>query len=121
MTQESDNMNNLEEKYEHHQNDLSVNDSLHNQSHQGDTIFDENPDKKCNNELQQLDVKPYPYLHQKQDLSDLNFKSELPASTLNSLSQHDQQYQDDKTVVYTQHQEYQSDISMASSTSCDGL
>ena len=111
-------MNNLLEKTEHHQTDLTVNTSLYNQCHQGDSIFDENHDQDCKCELQQLDIKPYPYLHQKPDL---NFESELPASTLNSLSQHDQQYQDDKTVVYTQHQEYQSDISMTSSKACQGL
>ena len=112
-------MNNLGVKYEQYQNNLSVNASLHNQSHQSDSS--ENHDQVYNCGLHQLDIKPYPYLHQKPDLPDLNFKSELPASTLNSLSQNDQQYQDDKTVVYTQHQEYQSDISMASSKSWDGL
>ena len=105
-------MNNLGEKYEQHQKDLSVNASLHNQSHQGDSIFDENHDQVCHLELQQLDNKPHPYLHQKPDLPDQNFQSEQPASTLISISQHDQQYQDDKTVVYTQHQEYQSGISI---------
>ena len=119
MAQESDSMNNLSEKCGQNQNDLCVSASLPNQIHQDYSFFDENQD--CNCELQQLDIKPYPYFHEKPDLQDLNFKSELPASTLDSLSQHDQQYQDDKPVVYTQHQEYQSDISMASSKSCDGL
>ena len=105
------------EKYQQHQNDLSVNASLHNQSHQCGSTCDEN---NCECELQELDIKPYPYLHQKSDLPDVHFESEQPASTSNSLSQHDQQYQDDKTVVYTQHQEYQSDISMTSSKACDG-
>ena len=102
-------MNNLGEKYEQHQNDLSVNASLHNQS------------QVCNCELQHLDIKPYPYLHEKPDLPDVNFKSELPASTLNSLSQNDQQYQDDKTIISTQHQENQAYISMTSSKEYNGL
>ena len=121
LTQEYVIMNNLVEKYKQHQNDLSVNGSLHNQIHQGDSIIDENHDQVYNCEPEQLDIKPYPFLHQNPNLPDLNFESELPASTLNSLSQPVEQYQDVKPVVYTQHQEYQSDISMASAESCDGL
>ena len=105
LTQESDSMNNLGEKSE---------------QHLGDSFFHKTNDQVCKCELQQFDVKPYPYLHQKQDLPDLNFKSELPASTSNYLSQYDQQYQDDKPVVSTQHQENQSDIVMASSKACNG-
>ena len=114
-------MNNLGERYGQHLNDLSVNASLHNQSHQGDSIFDENHDQDCKCELQQLDIKPYPYLHEKPDLPDVNFKSELPASTLNSLSQNDQQYQDHKAIASTQHQEHQADISLTSSDEYNGL
>ena len=121
LIQESDSVNKLCVKSEQHQHDLSVNASLHNnQSHQDHSIFDENHGHDCNCELQQLDIKPFPYLHQKKDLRDLNCKYELPVSTLNSLSNHDQQYQDDKTVVSTQHQENQSDIAMASSKACNG-
>ena len=118
MTQASDSMNNMYEKSEQHQIGIIVNASLHNQSHQGDSILDENHDQDCKCELQQLDIKPCIFLHQKPDL---NFKSELPASTLNSLSQNDQQYQDDKTIISTQHQEYQAYISMTSSKECNGL
>ena len=62
MTQESDSMNNLGEESEHHQNDLTVRNSLHNQSLQGDPVL------KC--EHPQWDIKPDPsYLQLQQDLS----------------------------------------------------
>ena len=113
-------MNNLYKQSEQHQKDLNVNASLHNQHHQGDTIIpvSQNPVLKYEN----WDIKPGPYLQLKQELTpDLGFKSELPASTLNLLSHHDHQYQDEKTIVTTQHQEYQADISMASSKEDNGL
>ena len=119
-------MNNIIEKPEHHQNDLKVNASQYNQSLQGDSFFShdqvlkyEEQQIKC--EPQQWDIKPDPYLQLKQELtSGLSLKSEEPVSTLNLLS-HDQHYQDDTTIVSTQHQEYQSDIVMASPKKYNGL
>ena len=117
-------MNNIIEKPEQHQNDLNVNASQYNQSLQGDSFFShdqvlkyEEQQIKC--EPQQWDIKPDPYLQLKQELTPgLSLKSEEPVSTLNLLSQHDQQ---DKTINSTQHQEYQTDISMASSNEYNGL
>ena len=103
-------MNNLYIKSEQQQNDLTVNASPHNQSLQGDSLsaVSRLPVLKC--EQQQWDVKPDLYLQLKQDLTPgLSFKSELPASTSNLFSQ---QYQDDKTIVSTQHQDDQAHTSM---------
>ena len=109
MTQALGSINNLYENSEQNQN--CVNDSLHNQNFQGDSFLGHDQDLK--QEQQQWDFKPDPYLESKQYLRPgLNWKSEELAST-----QHDHQFQDDKTIVSTQHQEYQADISMASSKS----
>ena len=114
-------MNNLLEKTEQHQTDLTVNTSLHDQCHQGDSIFGISHNQVFKCEPQQWDIKPNLYLELKQELTPgLGFKSELPACTLN-LSQRDQQFQDDKTDVSTQQQEYQADASMASSKENNGL
>ena len=116
--QASDSMKSLYEQSEQHQNDIPENASLHNQIFKDDSLFAASCGPVFNCEPQQWDIKPDPYLHLhlKQDLTpDLSLKSELPASTLNSFLQHDQQYQDDKTIVSTEHQEYQADISMDSS------
>ena len=95
-----------------------MNASLDNQSLKRDSLFAEIPEQVCNCEHHQSDT----YLQLKQDPTQgLGFKSELPASTLNLFSQHDQQYQDDRINVSTQHQEYQADISMASSKKYNGL
>ena len=120
-------MNNIIEKPEHHQNDLKVNASQYNQSLQGDSFFShdqvlkyEEQQIKC--EPQQWDIKPDPYLQLKQELTPgLSLKSEEPVSTLNLLSQHDQQYLHDKPIVSTQYQENQADISMAFSNEYNGL
>ena len=79
-------MDNLYENSEQHQNDLTVINSLYNQSLQGDPVL------KC--EHPQWDIKPDPYLELQQDLAP-DLSSEQPASslTLNPLSHHDQQYQ----------------------------
>ena len=112
-------MNKLYEKSEQHQNHITVNVSLHNQK---DSNFDVSLDPIMKCEPQQWDIKPDLYLQVNQDLTHgSSLKSELPASTLNLLSQHDQQYQDDKTIVCTQHQEYQTDISMDFSNEYNGL
>merc|ERR1719239_1891094 len=88
-----------------------MNASLHNQK---DSIFDVSPGPTMRHEPQQWNIKSDLYLQVKQDLTPgSSLKSELPVSTLN-LHSHDQQYQDDKIIVSTQHQEYQSDIVMAS-------
>ena len=111
-------MNNLYEKSEQHQNDITVNSSLHNQK---DSILDVSRDPIVKCEPQQWNIKSDLYLQVKQDLTPgSSLKSELPASNLNLLS-HDQHYQDDTTIVSTQHQEYQSDIVMASSRKYNGL
>ena len=115
MTQASVSMNNLYIKSEQQQNDLTVNASPHNQSLQGDSLSAGSclPVLKC--EQQQWDVKPDLYLQLKQELTPgLGFKSELPTSTLNLLSRPDQQYQDDKSIISIQHQEYQADIGSSS-------
>ena len=107
-------MNNINEKSEQHQNDINVNASLYDQRLQDDSFFSHYQVLK--HEQQQRDIKPDPHLQLNQELTPgLSLKSEDPASTLNLLSQHDQQDQDDKTIVSTQYQEYQADISMASS------
>ena len=64
-------------------------------------------------------IKPDPDLQLKQELSlpDFSVKSEQMAST----SDHNQQYQDDKTTISTQHQEYKADISMSSAKEYIGL
>ena len=111
-------MNNMYEKSEQHQNDITVNSSLHNQK---DSIFDVSRDPIVKCEPQQWNIKSDLYLQVKQDLTPCTcLKSELPVSTLN-LHSHDQQYQDDTTIVSTQHQEYQSDIVMASPKKYNGL
>ena len=111
-------MNKLYEKSEQPQNDISVNASLDNP---GDSLFATSHDQVLKCELQQLDIKPDLYLQLKQEITPgLGVESELPASTLN-LSQYDQQYQNHKTIVSTQHQEYQADISMAFSKEYNGL
>ena len=113
-------MNNLQEKSEQVQTDLTVNTSLHNQCHQGDSVFDVSNDQVFKCEPQQWDIKPNLYLEPKQELtSGLGFKSELPAWTLNH-SRHNQRYQEDKIDVSTHKQEYQADISMASSKENNG-
>ena len=81
-------MDNLYEKSEQHQNDLTIN-SLHNQSLQGDPIL--------KYEHSQWDIKPDPYLLLQQDLSPY-LSSEQPASTLNPLSHLDQQYQGNVSI-----------------------
>ena len=124
LIQTSGSMNNIIEKPEQHQNDSNVNASQYNQSLQGDSFFShdqvlkyEEQQIKC--EPQQWDIKPDPYLQLKQELTPgLSLKSEEPVSTLNLLSQHDQQ---DKTIDSTQYQEYQTDIWMASSNEYNGL
>ena len=114
-------MNNLLEKTEQHQTDLTVNTSLHEQCHQGDSIFDISHNQVFKCEPQQWDIKPNLYLEPKQELKPgLVFKSELPAWTLNH-SRHNQKYQEDyKTDVFTQQQDYQPDTSMASSNENNG-
>ena len=73
-------MNNLGEESEHHQNDLTVINSLHNQSLQSNTVL------KC--EHPQWDIKPDPsYLQLQQDL----------APDLSS----DQQYQGNISIVFS--------------------
>ena len=120
-------MNNITEKPEHHQNDLKVNASQYNPSFQGDSFFSHDQvlkyeEQQIEYEPQQWDIKPDPYLQLKQELTPgVSLKSELSDSTLNLLSQHDQQYQDDKTIVCTQHQEYQAGISKSSSKEYKGL
>ena len=112
-------MNNMDEKSEQPQNDLNVNAPQYNQSLQGDSFF--RHDQVLKYEEQQSGIIPDPYIKLEQDLTPgLNLKFELPASPLN-ISQHDQQHQDDETIVSTQHQEYQADISMASSNEYNGL
>ena len=114
-------MNNLQEKSEQHQTDSTVNSSLHNQCHQGDAIFGVSHDQVFKCEPQQWDLKPNLYLELKQELTPgLGLKNELPAWTSNHL-RHNQQYQDDKTDVSIQQQEYQTDASMASSKQSNGL
>ena len=116
--QASGSMNNVYEKCEQHQNDTSVSASLHNQSHQCDSLSAVSCDQVCNCQQQQSDT----YLKLKQDLTQgLSIKSEPPAPTLNLLSHNDHQYQDDKAIVSTQHQEYQADVSMVSSKEYKGL
>ena len=88
-------MSNLCGKSEQHQNDLSENASLHNQSLNGDSLFAVSHDQVFKCEPHQWDVKPDLYLQVKQDLTQ-DFKSEL-------------------------HQEYQEDIVMASSKEDNGL
>ena len=112
LTQSSGNMNKLLEKSEQHQSHITMNVSLDNQSLQGDSLSAVSCDQVCNCEQQQSD----PYLQVKQELTpDLSYESEQPASNLNLLTHHDQQYEDDKTIISTQHHEYQADIPMASS------
>ena len=114
-------MNNLYEKAVN-QNDINMNCSLHNQSFQEDSLFAVSSGLGLKCEKQECDIKPDPYIQVKQELTPgLGFKSELPSSTLNLLSHHDTQYQDYKPIVSTQHQEYQADISMASSKKHNGL
>ena len=118
MTQASDSMNNMYEKSEQHQNNLTVNASLHNQKY---SIFDVSRDPIVKCEPQQWNIKSDLYLQVKQDLTPCTcLKSELSVSTLNLLS-HDQHYPDDTTIVSTQHQEYQSDIVMTSPKKYNGL
>ena len=84
-------MDNLYEKSEQHQNDLTIN-SLHNQSLQGDPVLKyEHP---------QWDVKPDPYLQLQQDLAP-DLSSEQPVSTLNPFTQHDQPYQGNISIVFS--------------------
>ena len=86
-------MDNLYENSEQHQNDLTVINSLYNQSLQGDPVL--------NYEHQQWDIKPDPsYLQLQQDLKP-DLSSEQPASTLNPLTQHDQQYQGNISIVFS--------------------
>ena len=89
-----------------------MNVSLDNQSLQGDSLSAVSCDQDCNYDQYQSD----PYLKLKQESTpDFSFESEQPASYLNLLTYHDQQYEDDKATISTQHQEYQADIPMASS------
>ena len=122
MAEASGGMNNRYGKCEQHYNDITVKASLHNQNQQGDSLCSVSCDQVCNCEpQQQWESKPDPYLQLEQDLTpDMRFESELPASTLNLHSQHDQDYQDIKPIVSTQHQEYQADISMAFSKEYNG-
>ena len=109
------------EKSEEHQNFISVNASLHNQSLHGDSVFAVGHDQVLKCELQQWDIKPDPYLQLKKELTPcLGVKSEMPASTLN-ISENNQLYHDYKAIVSTKHQEYQEDISMAFSKEYNGL
>ena len=118
MIQASSSMNNMEEKSEQHENDLNVNAFQFNQNLQGDSFFSH--DQVLKYEKQQCDIKPDPYLKLEQEPG-LSLKSEEPVSTLNLLSQQDQQYQDDEIIVSSQHQEHQADISMTSSDEYNGL
>ena len=107
-------MNKLYVKHEQSQNDISLNTTLDHQSLDGDSLFAESHHKVMKCELQQWDIKPDLCLPLKQDLTPgLSLKSELPTSTLNLLSQHDQHEEDDKTLVSTQHQKYPADVVMA--------
>ena len=90
-------MNNLHEKSEQHDNDITVNTFLLDQHDLPVVSCD--PILKC--ETQQWNIKSEPYLHPKHLTPGLSLKSEQSASTLN-LSQHDQQYHDDKAIVSTQ-------------------
>ena len=96
---------NLCEKSEQHQNDFTRNNSLHNQSLQSDSLLAVSQDPVLKIEHQQWDIKPDPwnfkadpYLQVKQDLTP-DWSSEQSASTLNPLSYHDQQYQDDISIA----------------------
>ena len=120
MIQASSSMNNMEEKSEQHENDLNVNAFQFNQNLQGDSFFSHDQVLKYEKQQCECDIKPDPYLKLEQEPG-LSLKSEEPVSTLNLLSQHDQQYQHDKPIVSTQHQENQADISMASSNEYNGL
>ena len=86
-------MNNLDEKSEQLQNDLALNASLHN-CLQTDSLFVTNQDHVIKYEQQHWEIKPDPYLQLKQEQ-----KPELSTSTLNQLSQQDQQYQEDKSHI----------------------
>ena len=75
-------MDNMCEQSDQHQNDLTMINSLHNQSLQGDPVL------KCEH------PQPDPYLQIQQNLTpDLTSERPAHASTLNPLTQHDQQYQ----------------------------
>ena len=120
-------MDNLSEKCEHHQTDLTVNESLGNQTLQRDSVQCE---LICNCEQQHsgtyLPVKQElsPYLPLKQELSPVeSFQPEETASSLNLLSRHNQHFQEDETIISTQHQEHQADtdLSVASSKEYNGV
>ena len=93
-------MDNLYEKSEQHQNDFTMNNSLHDQILQGDSLLAVSQDPVMESEYQQWDIKPDPDLQLKQEPTP-DWSSEQPVSTLNPLSQHDQQYQGNISIAFS--------------------
>ena len=117
-------MSYLYEKSKQPQKDINVNTTrpIDDQCLHDDSLFAESHDQVMNCELQRWDIKPDICLPLKQELTPgLSLKSELSASTLHLVSQHDQQYQDNKTIVSRQHQEYKADLYMAFPKEYNGL
>ena len=126
-------MSNLCERSEEDRHEFTSTASLHHQHLQCGSHFGANCDEDCDCET--WDVKP--------DLSSLLLKQavspglsltseqqtevnpgpflQLPASSFDDLSQHDQQHQDDETIVSTQHRVDQADTSMDSAVEYSGL
>ena len=98
LIQASGSMSDMYAKSEQHQNDFTVNMSCYNHTVQSDSHIGASHDQllKC----EQWDIKPDPYLQLEQDLKpDLNLKSELSTLIINPLSQQDQQYHEDISII----------------------
>ena len=86
------------EKSKQHQNDLTMNNTLHNQSLQGNSLLAVSQDPVLKSEYQQWDIKPDPDLQLKQEPTP-DWSSEQPVSTLNPLSQQEQPYQGNVSIA----------------------